>query len=684
LGQDFDWCLESHVAKWVEQTSFDGLDFYGTFSLAEIANQAIQLGLADMELMDGISIPIALLVLYATLASGRLVMLTLISMSTCTILSCSVLWFMSLSTTIEVTTPPVVMCLVVAMSVDYSLFIGARFKEELLKVGACDKDGAALETAVQVAICTVMVTSGATICVSGLVLGASFGFLALFPAQIVASLGQGCVITTLFLVVINLTLTPALLSAFPRFFAHAASDECAGARFWRVIFGRRFSQGDVAGCCWTATARATTTKPWSIFILVVVISSTAVISHSTARMETTFALTQVLSEHTKLFSTVERAMRAFGGGASLPYQVLFRYNNGSSILSSEFFAASQACIQDVQKGLMERIPEAGGTGFYFLSALFDSYHHVNVSLDGNFGWRSLCFHQSNFLFSDICSFLKTMTNTDDYTNPNTPPTAMMGLVVPSVDPMGKLGPEVLAHLRELFDIHSAKNDLSVAIAGASVYAVDMMTSVYSFFSGMLVATLGSAMIFMGVSFRSVVMPLRAIVSNLLTVGFSFGLAVLVYQDGALDFLKWHALSGRFKAVPWVVPVVVFFVVTGLGLDYDIFLSVRITEFRAEGHSPTEAIRRGLIATGGIITSAGIIMSVAFGSLLFSSIIELNMLGLMMTSSVLFDTFVARSLVNPAMMSIIGRANWWPSSLSNIDIGAIEDGKRINLLSSSVP
>merc|ERR1711990_196027 len=105
------------------------------------------------------------------------------------------------------------------------------------------------------------------------------------------------------------------------------------------------------------------------------------------------------------------------------------------------------------------------------------------------------------------------------------------------------------------------------------------------------------------------------------------------------------------------------VVTGLGLDYDIFLSVRITEYRALGHTPQEAIRHGLVSTGGIITSAGVIMAIALGAMIFSSLLQLNMLGFMMLIAVLFDTFVARSLVNPSLMSLLGRANWWPSALA---------------------
>merc|ERR1711998_67063 len=123
------------------------------------------------------------------------------------------------------------------------------------------------------------------------------------------------------------------------------------------------------------------------------------------------------------------------------------------------------------------------------------------------------------------------------------------------------------------------------------------------------------------------------------------------------------VSGEMQAMPWIIPVVVFFVLTGIGLDYDVFLCARITEYRNDGIEPTQAIISGMNSVAGIIGSAGLVMVVAFGSLLFSTIQQLNMLGFMMTISVSFCTVIACVFVNPAIMSILGYYNWWPSSMS---------------------
>jgi len=111
-------------------------------------------------------------------------------------------------------------------------------------------------------------------------------------------------------------------------------------------------------------------------------------------------------------------------------------------------------------------------------------------------------------------------------------------------------------------------------------------------------------------------------------------------------------------------VVAFFIITGIGLDYDIFVLIRVTEFRGKGYDPQHSIQEGLVSTGGIITAAGVVMAFAFSGMLFSALEEGSMFGFMLVIAVLYDTFIARSIVVPAGMSLLGYWNWWPSELSS--------------------
>lgn len=104
----------------------------------------------------------------------------------------------------------------------------------------------------------------------------------------------------------------------------------------------------------------------------------------------------------------------------------------------------------------------------------------------------------------------------------------------------------------------------------------------------------------------------------------------------------------------------FSILIGLGLDYDLFLSLRIREFRREGFTTTAAIRKGVYHTGSIITGAGVIMGIAFFGLMLSSTMCLLEFGFMLCFAVILDTFIIRTVFMPAIMHLLGEVNWWPS------------------------
>jgi len=139
----------------------------------------------------------------------------------------------------------------------------------------------------------------------------------------------------------------------------------------------------------------------------------------------------------------------------------------------------------------------------------------------------------------------------------------------------------------------------------------------------------------------------------------YGSAVLVFQDGMLDFLGIPGINARLGAVNFMAPVVLFPICAGICLDYDVFLITRIGEYRAAACSPNIAIQHGLCNTGGIITAAGLIMTTAFSGHIAAQLEGVNVFGFFLVVTVLFDTFVMRPIFTPACMSLMGRYNWWP-------------------------
>jgi uncharacterized membrane protein YdfJ with MMPL/SSD domain len=154
---------------------------------------------------------------------------------------------------------------------------------------------------------------------------------------------------------------------------------------------------------------------------------------------------------------------------------------------------------------------------------------------------------------------------------------------------------------------------------------------------------------------SVVLPLKALVMNLLTLSATFGLLVLVFQDGRLEGLLDYTSQGALESTQ---PLFLFAVAFGLSTDYGVFLLSRIKEARDAGASDREAVALGLERTGRIVTAAALLFCVAIGAFATSSIVFIKELGLGTALAVLIDATIVRALLVPALMELLGRRNWW--------------------------
>lgn len=157
---------------------------------------------------------------------------------------------------------------------------------------------------------------------------------------------------------------------------------------------------------------------------------------------------------------------------------------------------------------------------------------------------------------------------------------------------------------------------------------------------------------------SVVLPLKTLVMNALTVGAAYGILVLVFQDGNLQGLLGYESPG---AIDIAQPVVMLAVVLGLSTDYGVFLLDRICEGHRGGLDNQEAVALGLERTGRVITSAALLFCVAFGSVVSSQIVEVKEVAFGTTAAILLDATLVRCLLVPALMRLLGEWNWWAPS-----------------------
>ncbi len=199
--------------------------------------------------------------------------------------------------------------------------------------------------------------------------------------------------------------------------------------------------------------------------------------------------------------------------------------------------------------------------------------------------------------------------------------------------------------------------MEITVGGYSASALDFQTDLLRRFPLLVVLILAATAVMLAIAFKSVLVPIKAIIMNTLSVGATFGLIVLVFQRGVGSWI--FGLDGPTSAIFVAVPVLVFAVVFGLSMDYEVFLLSRIKEAFDRTGKNTAATMEGLSATASVITSAALIMILVFGIFAFARVLAMQLLGFGLAVAVLLDATVIRMVLVPAFMQAMGRWNWWP-------------------------
>jgi RND superfamily putative drug exporter len=193
------------------------------------------------------------------------------------------------------------------------------------------------------------------------------------------------------------------------------------------------------------------------------------------------------------------------------------------------------------------------------------------------------------------------------------------------------------------------------VGGAPAQGVDFLNTVYGAFPWIVLLALLLAYLVLARAFQSLVLPLIAVLLDLVTVGVAYGLLVVVFRFGVgSQILGTYHVS---QIEGWV-PVFLFAMLFGLSMDYEVFIVSRIREAWHNGSSTSEAIIDGLANTGGVVTSAALIMVAALSGMVFGHIAGLQELGVGLAFGVLVDALIVRGLLLPSVMTLLGARNWW--------------------------
>jgi RND superfamily putative drug exporter len=501
------------------------------------------------------------------------------------------------------------------VGIDYSLLIVTRFREELRR-GIGRKD-AALRT---------MQTAGSAVITSGLTVMVGFAALLITPLTDTRSVGIGGLIVVAVAVLLSVTLLPALLAILgkeinhPRFLAKRLAWYHSPLMWER--WARTLARNPYRALLLGGLTIATLTAPL-LFIRIGLPSRNWWPSHSEAGQG------------------VEVLTRMGAGGVIMPVRILVEVPEGERAVGAARLRGVKRLSDTLKadprikqvRSVVDIAPNASILG---LSLLYSDLDRARERY-GDF--------VDAYLSSDSRMVLLDVIPSD-----TTSLTTQMDLIR-SIRAMGDSG------IRGL-----TGSDLLVG--GYVASTLDFQEELLAQFPLLVLLILGATGVMLALAFKSVLVPLKAIIMNALSVGATFGLIVLVFQfgwDGGL-----LGIGGPTSAIFVVVPVLVFAIVFGLSMDYEVFLLSRIKEAYDRTGKNDEATMEGLSATASVITSAALIMIMVFGVFAFARVLVMQFLGFGLAVAVLLDATIVRMVLVPAFMHLMGRWNWWPGVPLRVD------------------
>jgi uncharacterized membrane protein YdfJ with MMPL/SSD domain len=212
-------------------------------------------------------------------------------------------------------------------------------------------------------------------------------------------------------------------------------------------------------------------------------------------------------------------------------------------------------------------------------------------------------------------------------------------------------------------IRSLQTPINIEVGGSSAAFIDLQASLAVHLPAAIAIVMTATVLLLFLMTGSVLLPVKAVVMNALTLSAAFGVLVLIFQDGNLTGLLDFTSQGALESTQ---PVLLFAIVFGLSTDYGVFLLSRIKEARDAGAANSESVAIGLGRTGRVVTAAALLFCVAIGAFATSQIVFIKELGIGTAAGVILDATIVRALLVPSLMGLLGKWNWWaPSPLRSM-------------------
>ena len=569
----------------------------------------------DLQRSELISLPLAAIVLLLVFGSAVAAGLPLAVGGATVIVALAAIFGAAQATRMSIFVLNLTTLLGLGLGVDYSLLLVSRFREELGR-------GAKLGDAVQ----RTVATAGRAVFFSGVTVMLGLAGLALFDFAILRSIGIAGAITVAIAVASSVTLMPAILSLL-------------GPRVNRLAI-RRLGSGKVnERGPWARLARAVMRRP----IAVALPTLALLIALGTPWLGVRFNAPDgsILPERVPSRQALDALTDAFGEGSFSPMTAAVRTDGPVTS------AANIKLLYDWVQAL-QADPRV---------ARVDSI----VSIDPR-----LTLTQYQLLYSS--SSTDGATPPDRYAAQILSFTTAGDLTTVSITPTnGPNRPESRALVGELRAAHPGSiaagtpsaitppAGLNALIGGGAAEIVDVVDTISGEFPRTAAVVILATLLILAVLLRSIVLPIKAVVMNTLSILASFGALVWIFQEGNLSAILGFAPLGFVETT---IPVILFCVLFGLSMDYEVFLLTRMREIYDRTGDNAAAVAGGLERSGRIITSAALIVVVVAGSFVFAEIVLIKALGVGVAIAVALDATIVRALLVPATMRLFGKWNWW--------------------------
>lgn len=517
-------------------------------------------------------------------------------------------------TDISIFSVNVITMLGLGLAIDYSLFMISRFREELARYNGD----------VPTALTKTMQTAGRTVLFSGLTVTISLLSLLVFPQMFLQSMGMGGAAAVLVAMLTSITVLPAILALL----GHRVNS----LSIWTLVNRLRGRKPTTATPnlqsatpnrgFWYQTSAFVMRRPATVLVLTLIPLLWVGLPFLRVNLSTPDARSLPLGRESRVVSEV--LTDQFPRNETAPVQLVVRSDapalDAASLSALYDYTRQMAAVPGVRRvdslvTLDPKLDKAAYQGFY---------GEANRAQNPQATQAAGRFAKGNYT---------------------------LVTVLYDSDPKASASQDLVRNLRAL----SVPAGLNVQVGGNSAQLVDFLASLQRTVPIAFALIVAIIFVLLFLMLGSVVIPLKAVLLNILSLSVSFGALVWVFQDGNLANLLGFTPIGSIDGTQ---PILIFAIAFGLSMDYEVFLLSRVKEHYDRTKDTTASVAYGVQKTGAIITSAALLLFIVIASFSTGEVLFIKQIGVGLGLAILVDATIVRGLLVPASMRLMGRYNWW--------------------------